>query len=59
MTRKFVLNTSALAICAAFMLGACGLRGDLKTPPPMWGDDERPQSETPKEPETQSDTSAG
>lgn len=28
----------AAAIISSFMLGACGVKGQLKTPPPLWGD---------------------
>ena len=27
-----------LALTASIMLNACGVRGSLKTPPPIWGD---------------------
>lgn len=28
----------ALTLISAFALSACGVKGDLETPPPMWGD---------------------
>jgi len=31
----------AASLVAAFALSACGIRGELKTPPPLWGDDTR------------------
>jgi len=31
----------ALTLVASFALSACGIRGELKTPPPIWGDDNR------------------
>ena len=31
----------ATTLVAAFALSACGIRGELKTPPPLWGDDNR------------------
>ena len=31
----------ALSLVTGFALSACGIRGDLKTPPPVWGDDNR------------------
>lgn len=31
----------ALTLVAGFALSACGIRGELKTPPPVWGDDNR------------------
>ena len=37
-------NLSALiaaTLFAGFALSACGIRGDLKTPPPLWGEDKR------------------
>lgn len=33
--------TIAITLIASFALSACGIRGDLKTPPPLWGDDKR------------------
>ena len=36
-TRK-AQNFTAIAVIAAFALSACGIRGSLKTPPPIWGD---------------------
>lgn len=34
-----------LVLATPFVLGACGLRGDLKTPPPIWGEDKRSDEE--------------
>jgi len=34
MRRKLVIT----AIISTFILGACGVKGQLKTPPPLWGD---------------------
>ena len=31
----------ATTLVVAFALSACGIRGELKTPPPLWGDDNR------------------
>ena len=31
----------AATLIAGFTLSACGIRGELKTPPPVWGDDNR------------------
>lgn len=28
----------AVSIAASFLLSACGVKGNLKTPPPLWGD---------------------
>ena len=42
MKRRPNFNTLiALSLIAGFALSACGIRGDLKTPPPVWGDDNR------------------
>lgn len=38
------LNFNALiaaTLIAGCTLSACGIRGDLKTPPPLWGEDTR------------------
>ncbi len=31
----------AATLITGFALSACGIRGDLKTPPPLWGEDSR------------------
>lgn len=31
----------AITLIAGFALSACGIRGNLKTPPPLWGEDNR------------------
>ena len=31
----------ASTLIVGFTLSACGIRGDLKTPPPLWGEDAR------------------
>jgi predicted small lipoprotein YifL len=31
----------AATLIAGFTLSACGIRGELKTPPPVWGEDIR------------------
>lgn len=42
MKRRTYFNALiALALTSSFALSACGIRGDLKTPPPLWGDDNR------------------
>ena len=42
MKRRLNFNALiALSLVAGFALSACGIRGDLKTPPPVWGDDNR------------------
>lgn len=48
-----------LILAAPFVLGACGLRGDLKTPPPLWGEDLRSAEEIKANaPTPQNETSA-
>ncbi len=42
MRRKLILT----ALVSAFALGACGVKGDLKTPPPLWGDKKAEQPQT-------------
>ena len=42
MRRKIILS----AVVSGFALGACGVKGDLKTPPPLWGDGKAEQPET-------------
>jgi len=39
MTCNKDLKTVALLACSGLILVACGLRGKLETPPPLWGDD--------------------
>ena len=54
MKRRQQFSTSiALTLIAGFTLSACGIRGELKTPPPVWGDDIR--SEEQKAEDAQSD----
>ena len=36
-------KTTLIGLSTICLLGACGLRGPLKTPPPMWED--KPQAE--------------
>jgi len=41
MTNRFVHRITKTALLGMFALGtlsACGIKGDLKTPPPLWGD---------------------
>ncbi len=35
----------AITLISAFALSGCGVKGELKTPPPLWGD--KPQAEQP------------
>lgn len=42
MKRRSNFNTLiAATLIAGFALSACGIRGNLKTPPPVWGEDNR------------------
>lgn len=34
-----------LSLMSAFALSACGIKGNLETPPPLWGEDTRTQAE--------------
>lgn len=52
MTRNINLKTATLLICSGLILAACGLRGKLETPPPLWGEDNRPEADAPQSPET-------
>ena len=45
------------ALWAVLVLGACGVRGDLERPPPVWGEDQRTDEE--REYETESDDEDG
>ncbi|PHQ66787.1 MAG: argininosuccinate lyase [Robiginitomaculum sp.] len=41
MRNHFVHKLTLTALLGVFALGtlaACGIKGDLKTPPPIWGD---------------------
>ena len=35
----------SLTVLAAFALSACGIKGSLKTPPPLFGDDIRSEAQ--------------
>ena len=41
--RRLIVLLGALG--AVFALSACGIRGDLERPGPIWGEDERTQEE--------------
>jgi|GEM_PF-2301026 len=42
MKRRSHLNAAiTVMLISGFTLSACGIRGELKTPPPIWGDDKR------------------
>ncbi|MGX6648487.1 LPS translocon maturation chaperone LptM [Maricaulaceae bacterium MS644] len=38
------LAIAFLAAAAALVLSGCGIRGDLERPPPLWGEDNRPEA---------------
>ena len=38
MKTRFSHRLTIAALVGAFALGACGIKGDLDTPPPLWGD---------------------
>lgn len=46
-TRNNFAKLIAISLISAFALGACGIKGDLKTPPPLWGDKDKPAEEKP------------
>ena len=39
--RTLSVRLIALSLIAGFTLSACGIKGDLKTPPPLFGEDIR------------------
>lgn len=41
MRRKILLT----ALLSSFVLGACGVKGELKTPPPIFGDKTKQQQD--------------
>lgn len=43
-----------LTLISAFLLSACGVKGDLQTAPPMWGDKSK-QDQPEKKPDSDSD----
>ena len=46
MRRRFI----ALTITASFALSACGVKGELQTAPPVWGDKAKAEkTETPSD----------
>jgi len=46
----------ALALCASFAVSACGIRGTLKTPPPIWGEGIPVPSDAPADASTDTTT---
>ena len=53
MRRKLIIAT----LISSFVLVGCGIKGDLKTPPPLWGDKKADQTETQDTDTTNSDPS--
>ena len=45
----------ALSLIGSFALSACGIRGSLETPPPLWGEDTRTQAEIESNAKTKAD----
>lgn len=53
MRRKILLT----ALLSSFVLGACGVKGDLKTPPPIFGDKtKQQQTDKPQEQDSPDDS---
>jgi len=51
MRNRFVHKFALTALLGAFALGtlaACGIKGDLKTPPPLWGDKAKAEKQNPE-----------
>ena len=46
-THNIFAKLIAVSLISAFALGACGIKGDLKTPPPLWGDKNKQVEEKP------------
>jgi len=38
MRNRFSHKLTIATLVGAFALGACGIKGNLDTPPPLWGD---------------------
>ncbi len=38
MGNRFAHKLTIATLLGALILSACGIKGDLKTPPPLWGD---------------------
>jgi predicted small lipoprotein YifL len=52
-TRNIIAKFIPVVLISAFALGACGIKGDLKTPPPLWGDKgQQAEPQTEDKPET-------
>jgi len=45
-------DTTPLLLAAALLLSACGIKGDLETPPPIWG--EKSETAQPVKPDSDS-----
>ena len=42
---RHILGFTASSVLIGLALSGCGLRGELKTPPPIWGEDKRSPEE--------------
>ncbi len=49
-----VRKSTVLVLGAALFLSACGIKGELQTPPPLWGD-KAPQVDTDKQKQESND----
>ncbi len=43
--RRFSAPALCLLLGAGIALSACGIKGDLQTPPPLWGEDIRSETQ--------------
>jgi len=43
--RQFSARLISLSLVAGFALSACGIKGELQTPPPLWGEDIRTEAQ--------------
>ncbi|NNC36574.1 MAG: hypothetical protein HKO02_03890 [Hyphomonadaceae bacterium] len=54
-TRNNFAKLVAASLIGAFALGACGIKGDLQTPPPLWGDKDQKAEKKPTSDKQESD----
>ncbi len=43
--RHISIRFISLSLIAGFTLSACGIKGELNTPPPLWGEDIRSEAQ--------------
>jgi len=48
-SHNFSRRLTIAALVGAFALGACGIKGQLDTPPPLWGDKTKKMEEKKQE----------